>query len=185
MGILPNPKHEAVAQARARGQGVADSYVAGGYKRNAVAASAFMARPEIKARVAEIQELRNKISIQSEIATSRDIALKLGITKEKIIQQVWDVAQNCLKGVPVFDRSGKQVGTKTDTIGALRALELVGRETFNLFVEKHEVGEAGAFSRLTDSELAKRIEEAVAGLASDPEAARELLAMFTGNEVEQ
>jgi hypothetical protein len=186
MGILLNPKHEKVAMALARGAGVCDAYVSAGFKRNPASASKLCAKPEIRSRVAELVEFRNKLSIQNEIITSRDIAAKLGITKEKILKSVWDVAQACLKGAPILDKNGEPTGKytgKVDAVGASRALELVGRESYSMFVEKHEVGEAGAFARLTDEELTQKLAEQAEALGFDAEATEAFLTMLKGDGV--
>jgi phage terminase small subunit len=74
MPMLPDPRHEKIAQALARGVGVGNAYAEGGYKRNAVAASKFCAKPEIKARVKEVREFRDRIATEYEIKTSADVA---------------------------------------------------------------------------------------------------------------
>ena len=127
--------------------------------------------------------MRNRISIQNEITTSRDIAHKLGIRKERILKSLWDVAEQCLKAPPVLDKEGKPTGRqgKIDSVGAIRALELIGRETFGMFVEKVEFGEAGAFARLTDEELAKRVTSDAEALGIDPEVLEAALATFGSN----
>ncbi len=186
MGILSNPKHELVAQSLAKGLGICDAYVAGGYKRSPVSASKFCAKPEIKTRVAEIQELRNKLALEREFKASADVARELGISKKQIIESLWTVAQSCLRGAPILDKSGEPTGKytgKVDAGGATRALQLIGLECFNLFVEKHEIGSPGDFSRLNDEELADRIAQEAEALGLDPQAAEALLAMFTGEGV--
>jgi hypothetical protein len=186
MPMLPDPRHEKIAQALARGTGVGDSYAAAGYKRNAVAASKFCAKPEIKARVFEIRALRDKLALEHEIKTSADVAREFGITKKKILESLWAVAQSCLKGAPIL-KDGKPTGEytgKIDAAGASRALELIGRESYNMFVGKFEIGAEGAFSRMSDTELAERIATDAAELGLDPDSMESLLAMFTGNGVQ-
>jgi hypothetical protein len=184
MPMLPDPRHEKIAQALARGAGIGNAYAEGGYKKNAVAASKFCAKPEIKARVAEIRELRERLALEHEIKTSADVARKLGITKTKIIEALWQNAQRCLNGVPLLDDAGKATGkfaVKPGTAGASRALQLIGMECFTMFVERHEIGDPGDFARLTDDELRARVEADAEALGFDPQATESLLAMFQGD----
>jgi hypothetical protein len=180
MGILTNPRHEEVAQSLARGAGVCDAYVSGGYARNPASASKLCGKPEIKGRVIEIRELRDKLALDREIQTSMDVARQLGITKMNILESLWTVAQSCLKGTPIL-KDGKPTGEytgKVDAAGAARALELIGRESYNMFVQKVEHDEAGVFSRLSDTELAERVTSDTAKLGLDPQVAAALLASF-------
>lgn len=126
--------------------------------RNARTAHLFFKRPEIQARVAEIQESKVRRIEVMEAQTSADVAKKLGITKEKIISALMLNAQQCMHGIPVLDREGNEIGRKRDSMGANRALQLIGMECFSMFVERHEVGGPGDFAKMTDEELAKRIE---------------------------
>lgn len=56
MGVLKNAKHEAFAQALAKGQNACDAYVTAGYKESRSAASRLSTNVNIEARVAEIVE---------------------------------------------------------------------------------------------------------------------------------
>jgi hypothetical protein len=56
MGALPNAKHERFAQARFAGMTMDAAYQAAGYKPHRQNASRLMAKDDIKARVAELQE---------------------------------------------------------------------------------------------------------------------------------
>ena len=55
MPILPNPRHEAFAQARARGLSQDDAYAEAGYKPCRQNASRLMTNDDIRLRVEEIQ----------------------------------------------------------------------------------------------------------------------------------
>jgi hypothetical protein len=187
MPMLPDARHEKIAQALARGAGIGNAYAEGGYKRNAVAASKFCAKPAIQARVAEIRTLRDKLALQHEIATSADIARKLGITKEKILSALWQNAERCLAGQLAVDEDGKEIpgkyALKPDAAGASRALQLLGMEAFSMFVERHEVGQPGDFARLTDDELAQKVTQDAEALGLSPQAVESFLAMFQGSGV--
>lgn len=54
MPVLPNAKHEAFAQAIARGLSASEAYVAAGYKESRSAASRLSTNVNIEARVAEL-----------------------------------------------------------------------------------------------------------------------------------
>ena len=56
MPILPNPKHEAFAQALARGSSAAAAYVEAGYKDNRHNAATLARKQHILTRVGELQE---------------------------------------------------------------------------------------------------------------------------------
>lgn len=63
MPVLDNPRHEAYAQARARGLDVRASYIEAGYKSRKASPSAAWRlnnRPEIRTRMAEIRECEAK-----------------------------------------------------------------------------------------------------------------------------
>jgi hypothetical protein len=56
--VLQDPKHEAFAQALARGQTADKAYVEAGYKPNRGNASTLKAKQSIQARVTEVQEAK-------------------------------------------------------------------------------------------------------------------------------
>ncbi len=56
MPVLPNPRHEAFAQARARGARLEIAYEDAGFAAGQGHASRLAAQPEIAARIAEIRE---------------------------------------------------------------------------------------------------------------------------------
>jgi phage terminase small subunit len=60
MGILSNPKHEAFAQALAKGASASDAYVSAGYKRNDGNASRLKGNEKVQARVHEIMSAAAK-----------------------------------------------------------------------------------------------------------------------------
>ena len=60
MPVLKNPKHEQFARNRSNGMGVADAYAAAGYPLSPSAASQLNARPEVRDRIAELDEERHR-----------------------------------------------------------------------------------------------------------------------------
>jgi phage terminase small subunit len=177
MPILANPKHEIIAQQLAKGTGIVDAYAAGGYARTAPSATKFAQRPEIRARVKEIQQAR----IKTEFDASENAAKALGIDKKWVLERLRWNAERCLRGQPVFDANGFQIPGKftgrPDAGGANQALRLIGME-LGMFIERHEIGGPGDFSRLTDEELAKRALDDAAALGLPAEATEALLLTF-------
>lgn len=181
MPRLPDPKHEQIVQAFHKGMGQLESYVAAGYKPNAGNASKFFSRPEVKRRLKEIGDLKEKRFLQ-EVEVSADVAKRLGITKEKILTALWLNASACLRGAPVLDKEGKPTGTyngiPSNPAAANQALKLIGLECHGMFVEKLEIGNPGDFARLTDAELRARVEADAQALGMEAEATEALLLTF-------
>ena len=176
MPILANPKHEVVAQALARGLLIKDAYSSGGFKYNKASATLFCQRPEIRARVKEIQLARMK----TEFDASENAAKALGIDKKWVLQRLQYSAERALRGQPILDANGVQTGRFTgrpDGNAANQALKLIGME-LGMFIERHEIGGPGDFSRLTDEELAKRALEDASALGLPAEATEALLLTF-------
>jgi hypothetical protein len=178
MPVLPNPKHERAAQNFAKGNMlIIDAYTDAGFERSTSAATQFFKKPHIAARIAEIRAVLAKVvqnKLEKEIQTSHGVALRLGITKEKIISALWYNANRCLRGQPVLDpATGEQIPGRftgqPDARGANQALKLLGLECHGMFIEKLEIGGPGDFSRLSDDEFEVKFrEEALAvGLPED------------------
>jgi hypothetical protein len=112
------------------------------------------------------------------------VARKLGITKTKILEALWENAQKCLRGAQIFDKNGKPTGEfgKPDSAGANRALQLIGMEAYGMFTERHEIGGPGDFARLTDDELFARVQTEAAALGLSADATEQLLLTFQKGE---
>lgn len=176
MPALSNPKHEIIAQELARGASYLDSYTKGGFKRTASSASKFVKQPHIVARVKEIQESR----IKTEFDASENAAKSLGIDKRWVLERLRFNAERALRGQPLLDESGVQTGKFTgrpDGATANQSLKLIGME-LGMFIERHEIGAPGDFSRLTDEELAKRAMDDAAALGLPAEATEALMLTF-------
>lgn len=188
MPLLPDPKHEKIVQAFVKNPDQLAAYTSVGFKPNAPVASRFFARPEIKARIAEVRALRSKLAEEREIESSAEAARKLGITKVKILQMLLFNAEACLRGAPILDGkgnpTGKYTGIPTNPAAGNQALKLLGMESHNMFIEKVEVGGPGDFARLTDEELAARAEADAAALGLSPEATEALMLTFQPEEKE-
>ena len=183
MPALPNPKHEIVAQELAKGTRIMDAYAAGGFARTGASATKFAQRPEIRERVQEIQQRR----IQKEEVASENAAKSLGLDKRWVLERLKYSAERCLRGQPMLDAQGVQIPGrftgKPDAHGANQALRLIGME-LGMFIERHEIGGPGDFSRLTDEDLAKRVLEDATALGLPAEATEALLLTFQPGETD-
>lgn len=177
MPALPNPKHEIVAQELAKGTRYLDAYAKGGYARHAASATQFSRKPHVANRVREIQEAR----IKTEFDASENAAKSLGIDKRWVLERLRFNAERALRGQPVFDEKGVQIPGKftgrPDGATANQALKLIGLE-LGMFIERHEIGGPGDFSRLTDEELAAKVGVDATALGMSAEATEALLLTF-------
>jgi hypothetical protein len=177
MPALAKPPYEIIAQELAKGARYLDAYEKGGFKRHAASACKFVRRPEIIARVKEIQESR----IKTEFDASENAAKSLGIDKRWVLERLRFNAERALRGQPILDENGVQTGKFTgrpDGSTANQALKLIGME-LGMFIERHEIGAPGDFSRLTDDELAKRALDDAAALGLPAEATEALMLTFS------
>ena len=133
MPKLGNARWESFAAQTAAGRSRGDAYVAAGFraKNHGVAAkrgSALFGRPEIRARVVELEdELR-----------SGSIA-RTGLDREWVLKGLRENLERSLQSKPVLDRQGRPTGEYTfNAAGANRALELVGKE-LGMFVERYSI----------------------------------------------
>lgn len=177
MPILPKARDEKLAQNLAKGSMLMhEAHTDAGFKSKQPAdISRKCNQDHIQARVQELRGMRAKVIqrvMTQEIESSHGIALRLGITKEKIIQSLWFNANRCLRGQPVLDENGVQTGKysgKPDANGFNQAIKLIGLECHGMFVEKLEIGSPGDFSRMNDEEFEKAFQEEAlaAGLPQD------------------
>ena len=82
MPVLPNPRHEAFAQALAKGKSATEAYALAGYKPNRSHASRLAANGNISSRVTELQQkVAKKVevtveSLAGELEEARQIAVR-------------------------------------------------------------------------------------------------------------
>jgi hypothetical protein len=191
MPVLSKPKDEKLAQNLAKGTMTDQAACrSAGFTTDPSAVSRKTKQPHIQERVREIRALRDRViqrNLEAEIETSHTVAGKLGITRAKILESLWENARNCLRGAPILGEDGKPTGeyrsSPSNPAAANQALKLLGLECHNMFVEKMELGNPGDFARLTDDELFNRIEEDAAALGLSSDATTALLAMFSGDGV--
>jgi hypothetical protein len=127
---LQNPKHEKFARLVADGMHQNEAYTTIGCKDNSRNASRLKGRPEVKARILELERW----------ATEK-AAKKISLSKADILQNIISDRELALKL--------KQVGA------ALRADELLGK-AIGMFVDRTEIARPGEFEGLTDPEDIKR-----------------------------
>ncbi|OGT57524.1 MAG: hypothetical protein A3E01_08275 [Gammaproteobacteria bacterium RIFCSPHIGHO2_12_FULL_63_22] len=164
-------QQESFAQLLASGRSQADAY-----------RSAYPGSQEWKPET--LHPAASKLSADYKVAT-RVKTLRAIITQQAIDEASTDkawvmrrlktVAERCLQAAPVLDKKGNPVLTATEhggvvpafefnSMGANRSLELIGKEN-GMFIDRKEVGEPGAFDRMTDDELRRTIDEADAVIA--------------------
>jgi hypothetical protein len=110
MPVLNNVKHERFANHIAGGMTQAEAYKASGFRAKHLSSAAckLAGKPQVAAR---IEELKGRIAK----ATVKRVAERVAITKETVIQELWDNVQR-----------GKEVKGGSAVVN--RALELLGKE---------------------------------------------------------
>ena len=99
---------------------------------------------------ARVAELRKAISAHTVEKTS--------VSKAWVIAKLVENVERAMQAVPVLDRQGNPTGDYIYQGNiANRALELIGKE-YGMFIDRKEIGGAGAFDHLDDNELSKTIE---------------------------
>ncbi len=150
MPTLLKIKYEIVAQALALGKSQGDAYRAAGYKYKPANASRLCRSPAIEARVQEIVAERTR-----DEAKSREIGVRgAGLTEEWIMSGPKHVIDLSIRGLPVYGRGGNPTGLyKSNLEAAINGLRTAA-QIAGLLIQKREIGEPGAFARMTDAELA-------------------------------
>lgn len=135
------------------------AYAAAGFKgKTKGAASAVAVRPEVKSRVQELLATQHRKEVQS----SERAIEQAAIDKGWIVQRAKYIVELGIRGgAPLLGKDGKPTGEfsgKPNLSAAVRSLELL-TAMGGYVVHRHELGQPGDFSRLTDEELdAKMIE---------------------------
>lgn len=184
MPALENLRHEAVAQLLAAGKGAKEAYEGAGYKYKSASAHKIVHRESVRARVLELQAQNRDIDRRA----TDQAAKKLSLTKEWVIERLMYNAERALRGKPILDATGKHTGEftgKPDGTVANRALELLGQH-LNMFIQRHEFGQPGDFSRLTDAELDAKVRADAEALGLPPAMVVKMLALMptTSNQTE-
>lgn len=150
--VLSNHRHEIYSQELAKGISYDRAYIAAGYRPSHANAHTLKNKKDIQARVSYLLGQREHLHAQS---TAKAIEIT-ALTKTWVIEQLRENALKCLGKLPInvsiIEGQEPIQEYQYHPTGANRALELLGRE-LNMFIEKHEVGDPGAFARMTDTEL--------------------------------
>jgi hypothetical protein len=136
-GILSNTRHEAFANAIARGETIDAAFVGAGYSRNSGNASRLNRKDSIVARVGELKALVQKMQNRSLQAVA--------LNRQWITTQLIEV---------VFMAKARE---RPDLAAANKALNLLGLDC-GMFVERKEVGNAGEFVGLSMTAKRERLD---------------------------
>ena len=91
-------------------------------------------------------------------AISTHTVEKTSVSKAWVIAKLVENVERAMQAVPVLDRQDNPTGDYTYQGNvANRALELIGKE-YGMFIDRKEIGGAGAFDHLDDDELSRTIE---------------------------
>lgn len=135
-GMLPNLRHEAFAQALARGANASVAYVEAGYNKNDGNAARLKSQEGIERRVWELKQVVQKMQNHS----LRGVILTQDWIREQLIENVFIA----------------KAQEKPDLAGANKALHLLGLD-LGMFVERKEIGKPGDFDGLTIAGKRERV----------------------------
>lgn len=149
---LPNHRHELYSQELAKGYSAEKAYIAAGYRPSKANSHTLRNKKDIQARVAHLLAERERLHGQSTAKAIESTAL----TKAWVIENLRENALKALGKMPVnvmiTEGQPPVMEYQYHPTGANRALELLGRE-MQMFIERVEVGDPGAWARMTDTEL--------------------------------
>jgi hypothetical protein len=177
MPALRKPGHEIVAQALAAGKSQADAYRAGGYVYNPANAHRLCTSPAVTDRVEEI--VAERIAKESRV---REMAIeKAALTDSWVIIRLKHTIDMALRGLPVYDRHGRQRMTqdgvpifRPDLAQANNGLRTAA-QIRGMLIDRREIGEPGVFARMTDEELDAALIEQFKALGLPNAAVQKLL----------
>ena len=135
MPKLANPRWEMYCRTRALKPATprADAYIGAGYESGRpaarTAACKLEKRPDIQARIAELQETASDLAIE-----------KSALDETFVLERLKTVYAECSKIVPILDRRGEPTGETqiANPAGANKALELMGKK-LNMWQEQLNV----------------------------------------------
>jgi phage terminase small subunit len=142
---------EAYCRARAMGMSPKEACVAAGNQASFKMALAWESEiPAVSARIRELSSIASKNAI-----------IKTGLDRQWVISRLMSVADRCMQAEEVKDKRGDPTGEyRFDSIGATRALELLGK-TLNMFDGgKNPLDDA--YEHLSDDDLARIASELAA-----------------------
>jgi len=141
------------------GKGIMEAYLAAGYSGKTSGAASIPAnRPDVQKRVQELIATQHRKEVQS---NERAIE-QASIDKGWVVQRAKYIVELGIRGgAPLLGKDGKPTGAfsgKPNLNAAVKSLALLA-SMGGFIVQRHELGQPGDFSRLTDEELdAKMIE---------------------------
>ncbi|MCP1766331.1 hypothetical protein [Bradyrhizobium japonicum] len=177
MAALRKPSHEIVAQALASGKTQADAYRAGGYTFQPANAHRLCTSRAVTHRVQEI--IAERVAQEARV---RELAIeKAALTDSWIIIRLRHTIDMAIRGLPVYDKHGRQLtapdGTpifRPDLAQANSGLRTAA-QIQGMLVKRHEIGEPGQFTRMTDRELEISLIEASKALGFSDKAVQDAL----------
>lgn len=203
MPALSNARQELFCQELAKGKSAEEAHELAGYKRNRHNAFTLKQRDHVKKRLQELIEQRSKRELASteraiaKLAITKEAVLgelaKLAFANMADYMKVGEDGQPTLNfndltrdqaaalveiTVEEFKdgRSDKREvrRVKFKLADKQKSLEALGKH-LGLFIERHEVGGPGDFSRMTDEELNEALREQAASLGLPDDAVGQLL----------
>mgnify|MGYP001578581487 CR=1 FL=1 len=156
MPALKNPKWELMAYAMAGGSNQREAYRVGKLKFDRASASRMFRKPEMIARIAEIQAER----AHNERQVGMQSATEAAVDRAWVLRHLKHNALAAMRGHPLHDRTGDVLldkegnprYSKPDHTAAAKSLELIGRD-LGMFIQRTEIGGPGDFERMSDTEL--------------------------------
>ena len=173
MPALLKAKHEMVAQALAGEKTQHEANQAGGYSYRPANAHRLCTDPAIEARVSEIATHRYE-----DERRAREIAAnESGLDEAWILKRLKYLTDVSLQGWPI-KKNGASTGEKTKPDGptAVKCLTLAAKIK-GMLVHRHEVGDPGEFSRMTDEELDLSLEQQARALGLSDRVVNEILGL--------
>jgi hypothetical protein len=177
MAALRKASHEIVAQALANGKTQADAYRAGGYTFQPANAHRLCTSRAIAHRVQEI--VAERIAKEARV---RELAIdKAALTDSWVIVRLRHTIDLAIRGLPVYDKHGRQLTTpdgapifRPDLAQANSGLRTAA-QIQGMLIKRHEIGEPGDFTRMTDQELNVALIEASKSLGFSEEVVQDVL----------
>lgn len=153
MDTLSNARWERFSQALSEGKSATDAYAFAGYKPDRGNAVRLQQNDTIQQRVAVLLDKRASIQAQA----VADAISKASLTKQWVIERLMENVARAMQLRFVTNDEGEVIGEfKYDGTVANRALELLGKEQ-GMFIDRKEVGDPGAFDRMSDDEILNEI----------------------------
>lgn len=150
--VLKKASYEIFAQEIAKGHSSEEAHKIAGYRPSRAASHVLRNKIDIRERISFLLTQREKLHGQSTAKAIEATAL----TKTWVIDNLRENALKALGKLPVMtlqiEGQPPVMEYAYHPTGANRALELLGRE-LQMFIERVEVGDPGAWARMTDTEL--------------------------------